>query len=79
MTTATKIKNAIKEAGYNNRQVTVANRNYIAFVLTIRSEEVNPQDIKEIARRFESISRCDVTGEILSGGNTYIRVVKNIG
>jgi hypothetical protein len=36
------------------------------------------QDVEAIAKRRESIARCEYSGEILSGGNTYVFVTRDI-
>ena len=33
--------------------------------------------IKNIVQKFRQIDRCDVTGEILEGGNTYVNLYYN--
>lgn len=70
------IAQALKAAGYNNRKVTVkdvsGSLNW-SFDVTIRDANVVLADVKAAANRFRDIDRCEASGEILSGGNTYIR------
>lgn len=64
------IRAEIKEAGYTSRQVSVKN----GILITVREASVNVDAIEKIAKKYESISRCEASGEILSGGNTYVNV-----
>ncbi len=64
----------LKAAGFNARRVTVRHDHFSmgsSIDVTIRDPDVSRETIKKIASEFESISRCSITGEILSGGNTY--------
>lgn len=68
---------ALKEAGYNSSKVTVANRagGYDwSFTLTIRHSSVNRKTVKDIGRSFQSVDRCEASGEVLAGGNTYVDI-----
>lgn len=59
--------------GVNSRQVSVrSSRNSID--VTIKDLTVNFSEVEKIANTYESIRRDHATGEILSGGNTYISV-----
>ena len=40
----------------------------------IKNPSVNFEVAKQIAKGAESISRCEISGEILSGGNRYVSV-----
>src|SRR3990167_9883041 len=42
--------------------------------VTIKDPSIPLPVVKEIAERAERISRCEVTGEILGGGNRYVHV-----
>lgn len=42
--------------------------------ITVKHADVNEDIVEKVARQFESIDRCEHTGEILSGGNTYLHV-----
>jgi hypothetical protein len=74
MTTTDTLLNAIKEAGYNNRQVSVRNDRSSTYILTIRDSTVQYDKIKAIEQQYEQIDRCPATHEILLGGNTYIDI-----
>ena len=66
-----------KELGYNSRQVSIKSKpggySY-SFIFTIRDKNVNYDKVNEFAHKYKSVSRCEYSGEILSGGNTYITV-----
>jgi len=71
-----------KELGYNAKQVSVGSKNGNC-TFTIRDAKVNKGKVKEFANNFEKIDRCQMTGEILLGGNTFVNVystdeVKNV-
>ena len=68
------IKKALKKEGFGAREVSVKTTNS-GFRVTIRNLAANFQKIAEIANAAESISRCEITGDILSGGNTFVRVM----
>lgn len=62
------------ELGYNAKQVSVKNRDYLELVFTIRDADVEISKVKEFASQFEHIRRDYASGEILSGGNTFVDV-----
>lgn len=74
MTAAAKIRAALKIAGYNARKVTVREPHYGSVTVTIRDASVRISAVKEIAKGFEKIHRCEASGETLLGGNTYVDV-----
>lgn len=71
------IRTALKnELGLNRTHVSVKSRHYGSIDVTIKTVqgwEVRDA-IEEIAKRQEKVHRCDVTHEILSGGNTFVSV-----
>ena len=74
---AEELKKALKNHGYNRRQVTVRSKPCTyswAFYITVRDDAVSTMKVEQIARGFEDIDRDCATGEILLGGNTYISV-----
>jgi hypothetical protein len=68
-----KLRAALKQAGFNARRVTVK-YDHTTLRVTIRDASVSLTKVEEIAGPFERIRRCQVTGEMLLGGNTYIEV-----
>lgn len=67
------IRKELKEHGYNNRRVGVTYDGY-AIRLTIKELAIEMKEIESIAMKYESYSRDERTGEILSGGNTFVIV-----
>ena len=83
--TAQQIRKEFKELGYvaNKLSVRSGYAGFSAFVnVTIKFpvkcslKELREKDeikkIKSIIKKYENIDRCEVTGETLMGGNTYI-------
>ena len=80
MSTIKKIRQELKAIGYSNRKVGVREEfgGYSsAIYVTVKDDSVDVDKVKEIAYHAESVDRCEVTGEILAGGNTYVFVSKN--
>jgi len=74
MTTASKaIRNALKAEGYTSRMVSVRQASGSVRV-EIKDADIDFASVKDIAESFESIRRCEVTQEILRGGNTFVFV-----
>ena len=67
------IRQALKEHGYNNRKVGVRYDGY-AIWLTIKDLAIDIKEIEQLAQGYESYERDEFTGEILSGGNTFVFV-----
>lgn len=67
------IRKELKEHGYNNRRVGVSYDGY-AIRLNIKELAIDIQEIENIAMKYENYSRDERTGEILSGGNTFVFV-----
>lgn len=72
-TPAQRLRAALKTAGFNARQVTIR-CDHNTLRVTIRDASASLTEVARIAGAFESIRRCQVTGEILLGGNTYVDV-----
>lgn len=67
------IRKELKEHGYSNRRVGVSYDGY-AIRLTIKELAIEMKEIENIAMKYENYSRDERTGEILSGGNTFVFV-----
>jgi hypothetical protein len=71
------VRNQLKAKGINSRMVSVRADNFAggsALRISIKSPDVSSKLVSEIAEGQESIRRCEMTGEILSGGNRYVSV-----
>lgn len=42
--------------------------------VTIKDPSVSRRHVQTLAREYESIQRCEITGDILCGGNRYVSV-----
>ncbi len=74
---AAAIRAELKAHGWKPRDVSVRADHFSmgsAVRVTIKNPAVPPSLVKSIAEPHERIARCSRTGEILSGGNTYITV-----
>lgn len=63
-----------KECGYNARQVSVRAPHAGSIRVSVHVAGADLAKIEKIAGQFETIHRCDATGEILCGGNTFVEV-----
>jgi len=70
---ATNLRAALKTAGYSARQVTVRQR-HSTLDVTIRVAGISHTKVSTIASAFESVRRCEASGEILLGGNVFVSV-----
>ncbi len=71
------IRTELKKLGITSRQVSVRTDYYSmgsAIRITVKDPAVSLHQVTEIAHPHEDIDRDSVTGEILSGGNTYVTV-----
>ncbi|MDE2098352.1 MAG: hypothetical protein KGL39_13950 [Patescibacteria group bacterium] len=71
------IRTELKKLGITSRQVSVRTDYYSmgsAIRITVKDPAVSLHQVTEIAQPHEDIDRDSVTGEILSGGNTYVTV-----
>ncbi len=74
---AAEIRAAYKRKGWSSRMVSVRTEYFSmgsAIQVTIKSPDVDESEAKRIAEGAERIHRCQVTGEILGGGNRYVSV-----
>lgn len=70
------IREELKNAGFNSRKVSV--RKEYAGCSSLIEVKVKTlvalDEIEEIVKKYETISRDEYTSEVLSGGNTFIKV-----
>lgn len=74
---ATIIRGELKAAGHNSRKVSVRSEHFgisDGVNIQIKDPSVSLELVKSIAEPFESVRRCEITGDILGGGNTYISI-----
>src|SRR5690242_8810015 len=75
---AAAIRAALKaQHGWTSRDVSVRAESFSmgsALRVKIKNPAVSLTAVRVIAREFETVSRCEQTGEVLSGGNTYLDV-----
>ena len=71
---AAAIRSSLKKTlGYTNRQVSVKARDYAIWV-NAKVAGLNLQKVHEISMKYYDVERDEITGEILSGGNTFVFV-----
>lgn len=74
-TPAQKARQALKKAGYTTKDVSVTNSNgNVNVVCKSIKACADIEKIEAIAKNQESIGRCEITGEVLCGGNTFVFV-----
>jgi microcompartment protein CcmK/EutM len=74
---AAKIRTALKGYGYTSRDISVKSESFSmgsAIRVTIKNAAVPLSLVRLVAEAHEDISRCSVTGDILSGGNRYVTI-----
>ena len=62
-----------QKLGLTVKDVSVKSDLYSVWV-RIKNKDVNINEVKNIAKKYESFDRCERTGEILQGGNSYVFV-----
>ena len=70
---ADRLRAALKQAGFNARRVSVRH-DHSTLRVTIRDASASLTQVEAVAGPFESVRRCQATGEILLGGNCYVDV-----
>jgi hypothetical protein len=69
------IRTDLKRAfGITSRQVSVRKSPGGAINCTIHDDAVDVRDVLNVAARHKSVRYCEVSGEILSGGNVFLSV-----
>lgn len=69
------IRQELKQLGYNNKKVSVrCDGGSINVTLKFIPNTEQVKEVKKVAEKFEKIHYDEATGEILSGGNTFVFV-----
>lgn len=75
---AAAIRAEYKKRGWNSRKISVRTEYFSlgsAINIEIKAPGIPTEEVEKIAKGIgESIARCHLTHEILSGGNTYVSV-----
>jgi hypothetical protein len=71
------IRAELKKRGWNSRQVSVRGENCTyssAIRVVVKDPQVPLSVVRRIAEQHERVRRCEITHDILSGGNTFVDV-----
>ena len=74
---AKEIRKRLKARGWTARDVSVRCSSYSmgsSITVTIKNPDISLPLVERLAAPAESISRCEMTGDILSGGNRFLHV-----
>ena len=74
---AAQLRKELKAHGWTSRDISVRAKSCTyssAIDVVVKRADIDIGKVKELAMEYESISRCEYSGEILSGGNTYVEV-----
>ena len=73
------LREAYKKRGWNMKAISVKNDSYSmgsSMYVTIKRPDIvrDFAEVERLANAGESVSRCEITGDILSGGNRFVDV-----
>lgn len=68
------VADLLKKQGINSRMVSVSSPNWGKVIATIRDASISPAKVLNAIKTVENIHRCEVSGDILAGGNTFVEV-----
>lgn len=75
---AQNIREALKaELNLNSRKVSVRDESgslETSVHVRVKDATVNLAAVRAVAERFENVRRCEIVGDILGGGNTFVSV-----
>ena len=74
---AVKIREDLKQRGYNSRKIGVRYEfcGYSSVIyVTVKDDNIDIEEVRGWLKKYESIDLDERTGEVLQGGNTYISV-----
>lgn len=77
MNEAKQIRSELKKKGWNSRQIGVRTHSYsmgCSIYVTVKDLNVPLSAVESIANGYQRVRYCEVSGEVLNGGNTYIHV-----
>ena len=74
MNEAKLIRAELKALGFTAKHVSVRTSRGSAVNVNIKSPLLSMEVAEKIGKKYESVTRCEHSGEILSGGNTFIFV-----
>ena len=77
MKTANQIKKELKEMGFNTKKISVKVKNSTmstSLNVTIKCPQTSKSKVEEVLNKYRDVRYCEASGEILSGGNTYVIV-----
>lgn len=77
MITSKEIKNYLKENGIVTKKVSVKELSggySQAFQITIKSSDIDIEEVENLSQHFKNYETDERTGEILQGGNTFVFV-----
>lgn len=72
-TKAQEVAAKLKAIGITNKQVSCRG-DYNSINCRVKDLSIDLEVVKNIAEEYEKIDRCEYSGEILAGGNTYVSV-----
>jgi len=72
--TAKLIRSALKTLGYGPRDISIRARTTGSVDVTIKRADVALDVIEPVVHQFEHVRRCESSGEILTGGNTFVTI-----
>jgi len=76
---AVAIRAELKAAGFNARRVSVSvahcGMTDDAITVRVRDASVDVPAVVTIARKYRQVDTCSITGEIQTGGNTFVKVL----
>lgn len=74
---AQELRAELKARGWSSRDVSVRVKPCTysrAIDIVIKRVDISKKEVEGLAGKYESVRRCEASGEILSGGNTYVSV-----
>ena len=76
------IRAALKAKGWSSKKISVRTHSYslgASIYVTIKDASIPLKTVEKIAKDQQEIRRCQYSGEILGGGNTYVTVSYSSG